>query len=202
MLLVVVAYLLGSVPSAVAIARLAAGVDIRELDTGVAGASNVYKHVGPAAGAAVAVLDVSKGALAVGLLLWADAGPVLVAAGAVAVVVGHWWPVFAGFRGGIGAGPAVGAVVVLAPIAFLIAAPFAAAALLIGRRAWPAGSTVLAIPAVVLLVMEGPTATTGTVAGIAVLVLLRKLTWRRRSASTTGEVDDPDVRAPEPGRDA
>ena len=178
LLLIVIAYLLGSLPSAVVVSRRAERTDVRALGTGIPGTANVYREVGRLAGAVVAVLDIGKGAVAVALLLAADAAAVAVAAGGVAVVLGHWWPVFAGFRGGVGAGPAVGAIVVLAPLPFVIAGPVAGLLLLATRRAWTAGTAAVGGPAVVSLVMDGFSATTLTVALLGALVAARMLCWR------------------------
>lgn len=190
-LLVAVAYLLGSLPIAVLASRWGAGADIHSLGTGIPGTANVYREVGRVAGAVVAVLDLGKGALAVGLLLAADSGVVGVGAGAVAVVVGHWWPVFARFRGGVGAGPAVGAIIVLAPVGFIVAAPVAGLLLLVTRRAWTAGATTVGGPALVTLLREGVTATTVTLIVLSAMVGLRLLTWREpTSTPPTTDVED------------
>lgn len=110
-----VAYLLGSVPSAVIISRRAARVDIRELGDRNMGARNVSRNLGWKAGAMVAVMDVGKGALAV---LFANSLGMDLSwriATAFFVVLGHDFPMFAGFRGGQGFATTVGVLLVLAP---------------------------------------------------------------------------------------
>ena len=120
----VLGYLLGSVSGSLALGKLR-GIDIRAMGSGNAGGTNALRTVGWQFALAVIAIDLGKGALAAVLAPWlilsfsADPGaqsPVVL--GAVAgfmAVVGHIWPVYFRFRGGKGAGTAVGAVAVLAP---------------------------------------------------------------------------------------
>ena len=119
--LVLAAYLLGSVSFSILVVRLIARKDIREQGSGNAGATNVLRNYGPAAGIGVAILDVGKGSLAVVLMKLATADPKFLGAAAVAVVAGHIFPVFFRFRGGKGVATTVGAFLVLAPAATLVA---------------------------------------------------------------------------------
>jgi len=111
-----VAYLLGSIPSALVASQLVLGRDIRELGDGNMGAKNTFHSVGWLAGVIVASADFSKGALAVGLArrLQAHDGVVLVAG--VCAVLGHDFPVFARFRGGQGMATIVGVFGMLFPL--------------------------------------------------------------------------------------
>ncbi len=120
--LVLAAYLIGSVSGSLLLGRLR-GIDIRRMGSGNAGGTNALRSVGWRFAVAVVVVDVGKGAVAAGLLPLAT-GPLgtdpslsawLPAACGLAAVVGHIWPVYFGFRGGKGAGTAVGAVAVVAP---------------------------------------------------------------------------------------
>ncbi len=118
-----VAYLLGSLSGSLLIGRLR-GIDIRQSGSGNAGGTNALRVAGWRFALGVVVIDVGKGALAAWLGLYPIAGtasmpltPLEVAAMcALAAVIGHCWPVFFGFHGGKGAGTAIGAVLVLAPL--------------------------------------------------------------------------------------
>ncbi len=119
--LVLVAYLLGSVPFPYLAARLVSGRDIRKIGTGNVGALNVLQNAGVAAGVGVLLADVGKGALAVLIPVWAGAPDWVSYAGGGATVAGHNWPVFLGFRGGKGAATILGVGLVLAPYLALLA---------------------------------------------------------------------------------
>lgn len=117
--LVVVAYLLGSISFAVLLVRAVAGKDIRSEGSGNAGATNVLRGHGKKLAILVALLDVAKGAAAVLLMRLVTADPTWAAAAGLAAVLGHVFPMFYGFRGGKGVATAVGAFLVLAPLALL-----------------------------------------------------------------------------------
>ena len=117
---ILLSYLLGSIPSAYILVRVVRGVDIRKLGTGNSGALNVYQHLGPKAGAVVLLADIAKGAVAVFLPGWLGAPEWARFGGAFAVVAGHNWPVFLGFRGGKGAATIFGVGLGLAPLLALI----------------------------------------------------------------------------------
>ena len=109
---VVLAYLLGSVPSGVWIGKYVYGLDPRDYGSRSTGMTNVLRVMGKRAAAAVLFLDLAKGAVAVGAAraLLPDAPWAHVLA-AIAAAAGHNWPIFSGFRGGKGvvvSGVAVG----------------------------------------------------------------------------------------------
>jgi glycerol-3-phosphate acyltransferase PlsY len=119
---IAVGYLIGAVPSGVLVGRLR-GVDPRASGSGRTGTTNALRTLGPGAAAVVAILDVAKGAVAVlvgnaiGPEPWAGA---LAGVGAVA---GHVRSIFIGFTGGRGVATGAGAMLVLAPLALLVALP-------------------------------------------------------------------------------
>ncbi len=145
--LVAAAYLLGSVPFGLVVAA-AGSVDLRRVGSGNIGATNVLRAVGKAAAAATLAGDIGKGALAVvaGRLL--GASPPLLAALGLAVVAGHLFPVFAGFRGGKGvattlgvmlaAMPAVGGLLLGIWLAVAIVTRYSSLAALVATAAMPA----------------------------------------------------------------
>lgn len=119
-LLVAFGYVLGSLSFATILVRLTTGKDIRKEGSGNAGATNVLRSHGKGLGLAVALLDIGKGALAVWLVRLVTGDSRYAAAAGVAAVLGHVFPLFYGFRGGKGVATAVGAFLVLAPLATLV----------------------------------------------------------------------------------
>ena len=113
-LLVPIAYILGTFPSAIIIARTN-GVDISTFGSGNPGASNVTRALGWRKGLWVYVLDAAKGALAAGMGLIASGLPLAYWCGAAAIV-GHMFPVFRHFRGGKGVATGSGVLLVVQPI--------------------------------------------------------------------------------------
>lgn len=109
------AYLLGSIPAAYIVGRLVAGVDIRQLGDGNVGARNTFKSVGKRAGLAVALVDVGKGALAVALARRFAVTEEMALLAGVCVVLGHDFSVFLRFQGGQGMATTVGVLGVLFP---------------------------------------------------------------------------------------
>jgi glycerol-3-phosphate acyltransferase PlsY len=125
--IVIIAYLLGSIPFGYLVVRGATGGgDVRETGSGGTGATNVTRRAGKKAGILTLVLDALKGTLAVYISLatlttdWNVTTPV--AAAAVAVIAGHIFPVWLRFRGGKGVATGLGAFLVLAPLACALAA--------------------------------------------------------------------------------
>src|SRR6266478_3469024 len=112
-IVVVVAYLLGSIPFGYLIVRLGAGGDVRETGSGGTGATNVSRRAGKLAGMLTLVFDAAKGAVAVLLASWLvtpDYSPNwFIAGAAVATILGHCFSVWLGFRGGKGVATGVGA---------------------------------------------------------------------------------------------
>lgn len=115
---ILVSYLLGSVVGALLIGKLR-GVDIRRLGSGNAGGTNALRTQGKAFAFWVMAIDIGKGWLATGLVarLWCDpvANGWLAAACGIAVILGHVYPIFYGFRGGKGVATLIGAVLGLNP---------------------------------------------------------------------------------------
>ena len=120
-IVVLVAYLIGSIPFGYLIVRGKIGADIRETGSGGTGATNVSRRAGKAAGVVTLVLDALKGAAAVLIAKMVTGSDWLIAAAAIAVIVGHIFPVWLGFRGGKGVATGAGVFLVLAPIAVLCA---------------------------------------------------------------------------------
>jgi glycerol-3-phosphate acyltransferase PlsY len=121
-LLIIAAYLLGSLPFGYAAGRLAR-VDLRATGSGNTGATNVYRSLGLWGAVPVILLDVLKGFLPAWLFpMWdGEAWPYLAIVYGIAAVAGHVWSVFLRLRGGKGVATAAGVMLALAPIAAAIA---------------------------------------------------------------------------------
>ncbi|MDT5121434.1 MAG: acyl phosphate:glycerol-3-phosphate acyltransferase [Acidobacteriota bacterium] len=125
-LVLVAAYLLGSIPFGYLIVRFVEGADVRDSGSGGTGATNVSRHAGKRAGVITLLLDATKGALAVVLarsLATDDFGiNWWVAAAAFIAVFGHCFPVWLNFRGGKGVATGIGVFLSLSPLAVACAA--------------------------------------------------------------------------------
>ncbi|MYI82199.1 MAG: acyl-phosphate glycerol 3-phosphate acyltransferase, partial [Chloroflexi bacterium] len=108
-LLVLIGYLIGSIPFGVLVGRIYRGVDVRDYGSGKTGFTNTLRSLGWGAALIVITADNAKGAapVLIGRCVFAD--PWAVALGGVAAVAGHMFPIFARFRGGRGAATAFGA---------------------------------------------------------------------------------------------
>jgi len=130
-LVIVIGYLLGSIPFGLIISRRKAKIDIRNYGSGRIGGTNVLRTLGRKAFLMVAGLDIAKGALAVvvaGLIIGNDyiiignsgLGLLSQVLAGLAAVVGHIWPVFLKFKGGRGVATFIGGLIALFPIAGLL----------------------------------------------------------------------------------
>lgn len=128
-IIIILAYLLGSIPFGYLIVRARSGADIRETGSGGTGATNVSRRAGKAAGVLTLILDALKGSAAILIarlvldsrttISTVDSESWVIGAAAILVIVGHMFPVWLGFRGGKGVATGVGVFLVLAPIAVL-----------------------------------------------------------------------------------
>ena len=115
------AYLLGSISWGYMLLQWKMGVDVREYGSGRTGMSNVLRTGGVLAAAAVLALDIAKGVIAV-LIARAVIGTTAAeVTAALIVLVGHNWPVFLQFKGGRGILTALGGLVIMAPVAAILA---------------------------------------------------------------------------------
>ncbi len=109
-------YAVGSIPVGIIVSKLWGDVDPREHGSGSMGTTNVLRTVGKKAAATVLILDFAKGALAVGLPLILTPNSYWIhACCGVMAIIGHTWPVFAGFKGGKGVATGWAAIFVLSP---------------------------------------------------------------------------------------
>jgi glycerol-3-phosphate acyltransferase PlsY len=125
LILIILAYLIGSIPSALIISRKFFGVDIRDYGSGNMGATNTFRVLGSKYGTIVMVLDILKGAVAVGLYNMlpyyfpsdaeAQRTNFMIGLG-LAAVVGHIFPIYANFKGGKGVATLFGMVLAVQPL--------------------------------------------------------------------------------------
>ena len=113
-------YLSGSLTPSIWITRLVKGVDVRDSGSGHATTTNTIRQTGFGWGALVLVIDIAKGFLPTWLALTYSPAIWIVSLTAGAAVVGHCWPVFAKFRGGMGLACAGGSLLAVEPLAMLV----------------------------------------------------------------------------------
>jgi len=123
LVLVALAYLCGSIPMGVLVARVTGGVDPRTIGSGRTGGTNALRALGRRRAAVVVAGDLLKGALPVLVARVLSGEPAVEILCGLAAVAGAIWSVFAGFRSGRGVGTGVGTMLVIQPIAVLLAAP-------------------------------------------------------------------------------
>ena len=125
-LLIVLAYLIGSIPTSIWISKYFFNIDIREYGSGNAGATNTFRVLGSKWGSFVMIVDVLKGVLATSLYVLVpfylgsefDRTNFMVGLG-LAAVVGHIFPIWADFRGGKGVATLFGMILAMQPIVAL-----------------------------------------------------------------------------------
>jgi len=116
-IVLLIGYLLGSIPSAYIFTRLATGKDIRQIGGGNVGGYNTYLESGIIPALAATIVDLGKGAATVAIAYWAlnlDKPYVLIAA--IGAVIGHNWMVWLKFKGGRGMGATIGSLAVIMPV--------------------------------------------------------------------------------------
>jgi glycerol-3-phosphate acyltransferase PlsY len=116
----IIGYLLGSIPTAYMVSRARKGIDIRTIGSGNMGGANVMREIGTQEGVFVGLFDLAKGAGAILIAQALNVSELWVFAAGFAAVVGHNFPVLAGFRGGRGSATVMGIFLVLAPAAALV----------------------------------------------------------------------------------
>jgi len=121
--LMLVSYLAGSIPVGVLVARMSGGTDPRTVGSGRTGGTNALRALGRKWAAVVVGGDLLKGALPVIMARVVTDSPTVEVLCGAAAVAGAIWSVFAGFRSGRGVGTAVGTMLVIQPVAVLLAAP-------------------------------------------------------------------------------
>ena len=145
LLIPILGYFLGSIPTAYIAGRLLKGKDIRQIGDGNIGAQNAFRLLGAKVGITVGIIDAAKGALVVLIAQAASLPLAVVLIAGVTAVIGHNWPVFIRFRGGRGESTTIGVLLTLITQPMLIMAGPTIAVLFISRNVTKA-SAVLFIP--------------------------------------------------------
>lgn len=162
-ILIVLAYLIGSVPTAVWVSKRIYGIDIREHGSGNAGATNTFRILGSKAGSGVMFIDMLKGFLAVKLSIlsaftWASEPFVnLQVALGLAAVLGHIFPIWADFRGGKGIATLFGMILSIQPlVALSLVAVFLFMLFLTRYVSLSSISASIAFPLLILFIFREP----------------------------------------------
>lgn len=156
--LMLIAYLAGSIPVGVIVARLVGGPDLRSIGSGRTGGTNAIRALGRKWAAVVVLGDLLKGALPVLLARYVTGDPLVEVLCGISAVAGAIWSVFAGFRSGRGVGTGVGTMLVIQPVAVLLSAPVFVVVILLTRYVSLGsllGSAAM-IPAMLLVLMVVP----------------------------------------------
>ena len=117
---VIIGYLLGSIPTGYIVSRLRRGIDIRDIGSRNMGGANVMREIGTHEGVLVGLFDIAKGAGAILIAQALNVSDLWVFGTGFGALLGHNFPVFAGFRGGRGSATIIGIFFVLAPVATLV----------------------------------------------------------------------------------
>ena len=174
-------YISGSLPFAIWITRLVRGVDVREAGSGHATTTNTIRQAGFLPGAMVFVLDVAKGFGPTWLALHYSPAAWIAPLTAALAVIGHCWPVFAGFRGGMGLATANGGMMAAAPLAILITYGLLIALTLLIRHSARASviTGILFAPLLWLTGLRGPVLWIGAAVGV-VIAFRFLIDWNRK----------------------
>ena len=178
--LIVSAYLLGSLPFGVWVGYLFVRRDIRAGGSGHSGATNTLRQAGWIAGVLVLALDIGKGCVAAWLSSRWGSGPLVVALVGAAVVAGHCWPLFAGFRGGMGLGTGGGAMLAVYPLGFVLGLGLATLGTLVRRHSARGNFAAALLLSPVVWLFSRSIDVTMLAIAIGAIIALRALSdWRR-----------------------
>lgn len=173
-LMVVIAYLLGSIPSGLWIGQHFYNKDIRQLGSGNIGTTNTYRVLGPKAGTVVLVMDILKGTLAASqpYLFHSNINPLLIG---IFASLGHTVSIFDHFHGGKAVATSAGILLAYNPPMFLLASAIFVAVLLITSMA--SAASIIGITSIFVIALVMHDYILATVAGILTAVVI----YRHRS---------------------
>ena len=173
--MLIAAYLVGSIPSGLLVARSAGIPDIRRYGSGNIGATNVLRTLGWKYGLAVLALDAAKGTCGVLLARWAGTGQIGQTLGGMAAMAGHLWPCTLRFQGGRGVATSLGLMLVLDPLVAVLSTSVFIGVVALTRYV-SLGSMLAASSAVVLLILRGAPARQVVLCAMGAAAIV----WRHR----------------------
>lgn len=186
LLLVILAHLLGSIPTAYLAAQWMKGIDIRRYGSGTVSGSMVYEHVRHWAVVPVGIFDVAKAALPTYLGLRLDYGVWGSIAVGVAAMIGHNWPIYLGFTGGRGLSSFLGILLVLFPWGDAWLLFFMAVGFVLGDSAPLALAGIASMPMLIWL-LDGSNSLYWLIGIMLILTLIKRLEANRRPFPSQGE---------------
>lgn len=186
LLLVILAYLLGSIPTAYLAAQWMKGIDIRRYGSGTVSGSMVYEHVRHWAVVPVGIFDVAKAALPTYLGLRLGYGVWGSIAVGVAAMIGHNWPIYLGFTGGRGLSSFLGILLVLFPWGDIWLLLFLAVGFALGDSAPMALAGIASMPMLIWL-LDGSNSLYCLIGIMLILTLIKRLEANRRPFPSQGE---------------
>ncbi|MBK7537185.1 MAG: glycerol-3-phosphate acyltransferase [Myxococcales bacterium] len=194
MLFIAFAFLAGSIPFGVLVARRR-GVDIQQRGSGNIGATNVARVLGKAPALLVLLLDAGKAAVPTYLALWGGQPQAVVAAVAFAAIVGHCFSPWLRFRGGKGVACAIGVYLVISPTFSAIVIGAFVAVLAVTRVPALGSAVGVWVMAVLLTLYRSPPLAALGLATAALILFTHRSNWRhllaRRAAGPGGEPAPP-----------
>jgi len=116
---ILISYLIGSISFGFLFCKILKGIDIRDYGSGATGATNISRILGIGPAIIVFILDALKGMASIYLARFVSGNSLIVIMAGVAVIAGHNWPVFFGFRGGRGIATSLGIIFAISSKAFL-----------------------------------------------------------------------------------
>ena len=186
---IIIGYLLGSIPTAYVVSRARKGIDIRTIGSRNMGGANVMREIGTREGVFVGLFDIAKGAGAILIAQALNVSELWVFGTGFAALVGHNFPVFAGFRGGRGSATIIGIFLVLAPMATLVTLVVVAIPFFTSHNFAGAIMIGLALLPLLLWLLEGSLDLVRYVLVIDLFMLVRNLS-RIRQILTKGIIRD------------
>ena len=172
---IIIGYLLGSIPIAYIVSRIRKGVDIRAVGSGNMGGANVMREIGTHEGVFVGLFDIAKGAGAILIAQALNISELWVFGTGFGVLVGHNFPVFAGFKGGRGSATIIGIFLVLAPRSILVTLAIIAIPFFTTRKFTAAILIGFALLPLFVWLFEGSLALVRYVLAIDLFMLVRNL---------------------------